>query len=217
MGRSRSRSGLAMIPAVAGVLSMAIISGLLVTNTGRYKIFPIVGSVFMIVALYMLSTLQLDSPYWQIGIYAFVFGIGLGFTMQTVMVAVQNAVPFKDMGAATSALTFTRTLGGAVGTAIFGAILNNRFATHLTDAAQDAGFDLSSVQGATENIQAMHNLPEPARTLVLGSYTNALTDMFQDAIPFVVVALVVALFLKEIPLRTSDPRQNPGARAENEE
>jgi MFS family permease len=185
---------------------MSITSGLLVTKTGRYKIFPILGSALIIVALFMLSTLKVETPYWQVAIYAFFFGVGLGFTMQTVMVAVQNAVPFRDMGVATSSLTFTRSLGGAIGTAVFGAILNTRLATHLADRSVDAGVALSNVSPeATSNIQAMQNLPEPVKGLVLGAYTDALTDLFLLAVPFVVLSLAIAFLLKEIPLRTGNP------------
>lgn len=212
MGMSATRSGLAMIPMVAGILFMSITSGLLVTKTGKYKIFPIIGSVLIIGALIMLSRLQVDTPYWQIAFYAFSFGLGLGLTMQTVMVAVQNAVQFRDMGVATSSLTFTRTLGGAIGTAIFGAILNTRLATYLSDLAASENFDLSELPSdATGNIQAMQDLVEPARSLVLGAYTDALTDLFLVAVPFVFVALVIVLRLKEIPLRTGNPQENRGA------
>lgn len=214
MGMSPTKSGLAMVPMVVGILSMSITSGLLVTKTGKYKIFPIIGSALIIVALYLLSTLKVDTPYWQIAFYAFFFGLGLGFTMQTVMVAVQNAVPFRDMGVATSSLTFTRSLGGAIGTAIFGAILNSRLATHLADLAVKEGFDMATLPAeATGNIQAMQHLPEPAKSLVLGAYTDAITDLFLYAIPFVVVALLISFLLKEIPLRTGDPMANPGTEA----
>jgi EmrB/QacA subfamily drug resistance transporter len=203
MGMSPTESGLAMVPMVAGILTMSITSGLLITRTGRYKIFPIVGAVVIAVALLLLSTMQVDTPYWQIAIYALIFGLGLGLTLQTVMVAVQNAVSMRDMGVATSSLTFTRSLGAAIGTAMFGALLNTRLATHLTDLLAAQGIDPSQMQaGATSNIQTMQVLPEPIKGLVLGAYTDALTDLFLFAIPFVVVAFVIALFLREVPLRT---------------
>ncbi|HEV2073881.1 MAG TPA: MDR family MFS transporter [Thermomicrobiales bacterium] len=216
MGMSPTRSGLAMVPMVAGILTMSIVSGLLVTKTGRYKIFPILGAFLIIVGLLLLSQLSVDTPYWQIAVYAFVFGLGLGFTLQTITVAVQNAVPFRDMGVATSSLTFTRSLGSAIGTAIFGAILNSRLATHLVDAMGEAGVQPGQLSSeATGDIQAIQNLQEPVRGLVLGAYTDALTDLFLYAVPFVIVALVVALFLKEIPLQSGaapgpgEPTGNP--------
>jgi MFS family permease len=174
----------------------------LVTRTGRYKIYPIAGSALMIVALFLLSLLEVDTPYWQLGCYAFVFGFGLGLTMQTIVVAVQNAVPFRDMGTATSSTTFFRSLGGAIGAAIFGAVLGNRLSHHLVErfaAAPEAGspsaIDISDVE-------AIQRLSEPQKTLVLTAYTDAIVDVFLFAIPFVALALIVSLFLKEIPLRT---------------
>ncbi len=203
MGMSPTESGLAMIPMITGLLLMSIISGNLITRTGRYKVFPIAGAAVIVVGLLLLSQLKIDTPYWQVAIYAFVFGLGLGMTMQTVMVAVQNAISIRDMGVATSSLTFTRSLGGAIGTALFGAILNNRLATHLTDRMAAEGIDPGQVDpAATSNIETMQELVEPIRTLVLTAYTDSLTDLFLFAIPFVVVALVIALFLREVPLRT---------------
>ena len=203
MGFSPTRSGLAMVPMVVGILTMSIVSGLLVTKTGQYKIFPILGAVLIIVGLILLSQLQVDTPYWQIAISAFVFGLGLGFTLQTITVAVQNAVPFRDMGVATSSLTFMRSLGSAIGTAIFGAILNSRLTAHLGQAAADTGLDPVQISPeATSNIEVMQELQDPARGLVLGAYTDALTDIFLYTIPFVVVGFVLALFMKEIPLRS---------------
>ncbi len=203
MGMSPTESGLAMIPMIAGLLLMSIVSGNLITRTGRYKIFPIAGAAVIVVGLLLLSQLKIDTPYWLVAIYAFVFGLGLGMTMQTVMVAVQNAISIRDMGVATSSLTFTRSLGGAIGTALFGAILNSRLATHLGDRAAAAGIDAGGIGAeATGDIEAMQHLEEPARGLVLGAFTDALTDLFLVAVPFVVVAFVIALFLREVPLRT---------------
>lgn len=204
MGMTATESGLAMVPMVAGILTMSITSGQLITRFGKYKIYPVVGSLVLAVALLLLSTLTMNTPYWVIAIYGFFFGAGLGFTMQTIMVAVQNAVPMRDMGVATSSLTFMRSLGGAVGTAAFGAILNTRLASYLTDALGDADVPLgsSNPELAANNIQAMQQLEEPMRGIVLGAYTNALTDLFLLAVPIVVFAFVISLFLKEIPLRS---------------
>lgn len=204
MGMSATRSGMAMVPMVAGILSMSITSGQLITRFGRYKIFPVAGSIILAIGLLLLSTLQVDTPYWQIAIYAFLFGGGLGFTMQTIIVAVQNAVDMRDMGVSTSAITFMRSLGGAVGTAVFGALLNSRLANYLAEGMGDADIPLTSgnPEVAANNIQTMQQLEEPMRGVVLGAYTNALTDLFLFSVPVVVLAFVVSLFLKEIPLRS---------------
>lgn len=215
MGMSATRSGLAMIPMVAGILSMSITSGQLITRFGRYKIYPVAGSLILAVGLVLMSTLQVDTPYWRIAIYAFLFGGGLGFTMQTIVVAVQNAVDMRDMGVSTSAVTFTRSLGGAVGTAVMGALLNSRLASYLADAMGDASIPIGSgsPEMATNNIQTMQQLEEPMRGIVLGAYTNALTDIFLFSAPIVVVAFVVSLFLKEIPLRSMADGQGAPATA----
>ena len=204
MGMSATRSGMAMVPMVAGILSMSITSGQLITRFGRYKIFPVAGSVILAIGLLLLSTLQVDTPYWRIAIYAFLFGGGLGFTMQTIIVAAQNAVDMRDMGVSTSAITFMRSLGGAVGTAVFGALLNSRLANYLAEGMGDADIPLTSgnPEVAANNIETMQQLEEPMRGVVLGAYTNALTDLFLFSVPVVVLAFVVSLFLKEIPLRS---------------
>jgi EmrB/QacA subfamily drug resistance transporter len=202
-GMTPTESGLAMLPAVLGILATSIVSGRLITRTGRYKIFPIAGAGVLIVALLMLSRLRVDTPYWQVALYQVAFGAGLGMTMQTIITAVQNAVEFRDLGTATGATTFFRQMGGTIGAALFGAILFNRLAVHLAarlgplvDAAQAGG----GVN--TNNIQAIQALPEPVKGLVLEAFTSALDEVFLVAVPVVALAMIVALFLKEIPLST---------------
>jgi EmrB/QacA subfamily drug resistance transporter len=202
MGMSPTKSGLGLVPMVVGLFTASIGSGQLITRTGRYKVFPIAGAGLMIVALALLSLLKVDTPYWQLGCFAFVFGFGLGLTMQTIVVAVQNAVPYRDMGAATSSTTFFRSLGGAIGAAAFGAVLANRLAHHLAErlAGTPGGGRAAGID--TNDIRAIQALVEPQRGMVLAAYTDALSDVFLVAVPFVALALVVALFLKEVPLRT---------------
>ena len=211
MGMSPTESGLGLLPMIVGLFTASIGAGLLVTRTGKYKIYPVAGSALMIVALLLLSLLEVDTPYWQLGCYAFVFGFGLGLTMQTIVVAVQNAVPFRDMGTATSSTTFFRSLGGAIGAAIFGAVLGSRLSHHLAEgfaAAPEAGSP-SAIN--TNDVQAIQDLVDPQRALVLAAYTDAIVDVFLFAIPFVVLALIVALFLKEVPLRTGRAPAESGA------
>lgn len=215
MGMSATRSGMAMIPMVFGILSMSILSGQLITRFGRYKIYPVAGSLLLALGLFLLSTLQVDTPYWHIAVYGYLFGAGLGFTMQTIIVAVQNAVDMREMGVATSSVTFTRSLGGAVGTAVFGAVLNSRLAGYLADSLGDTNVAVGggSPEMAANNIESMQALEEPMRGIVLGAYTNALTDLFLYAVPVVVLAFVVSLFLREIPLRSAADAQPAPASA----
>jgi EmrB/QacA subfamily drug resistance transporter len=193
---SATESGLAMLPAVLGILSCSIASGILLTRFGRYKIFPVAGSIVMIGGLFLLSTIELDTPYWNIAIFAFLVGAGLGLSMQTITVAVQNSVEFRDMGVATSSVTFARSLGGAIGTAALGAVLGTRLVHYLGDQIP-AGSNVS-----TNNIDAIKELPDGVKSIVLTAYTGAIGDIFLFTIPVAVLGLVAALFLKEIPLRT---------------
>ena len=201
MGMSPTRSGLAMLPMVIGIFSMSIVSGQLITRTGKYKIYPIIGSVILIASLILLSTIKMDTAYWVIAIYAYLFGTGLGLAMMTIVTPIQNAVEMRDMGVATSSTTFGRSLGGAIGVALFGAILSTRLGHYLLEAFSKVGGAASSVNINSNDVSALQSLPEPTRTLVLTAYTHAITDIFLVAIPIIVIALIVVCFMKEIPLR----------------
>ncbi|TXG82625.1 MAG: DHA2 family efflux MFS transporter permease subunit [Thermomicrobiales bacterium] len=204
-GMSPTESGLAMLPMVAGMFSMSIVSGQLITRTGKYKIYPIIGSVILIAALFLLSTLQVDTPYWHTAIFALMFGTGLGLAMMTIVTPVQNSVDPRDMGVATSATTFSRSLGGAIGAALFGAIMGIRLTHYLSEMPDVVSGALPVGEVNTSDISAIHALREPLKTEVLTAFTSAVTDVFLYAIPIIIVALIVVLFLKEIPLRTTAP------------
>jgi predicted MFS family arabinose efflux permease len=207
-GMSPTRSGLALLPAIIGIFSTSITSGQLITRTGRYKLYPILGAVVLAAALLLLSTLGVDTPFWRVALYEYLFGAGLGLTMQTIVTAVQNAVAFRDLGAATSSVTFFRQLGGSIGTAVFGAVLSSRLAHYLTEALAQAGIR-SGAGGVTvnaNNVQAIQRLAEPVKSVVLGAFSHALDDVFLIGVPFIALAFVVALFLREVPLRAG-----PGA------
>ncbi|MGI8406310.1 MAG: MDR family MFS transporter [Thermomicrobiales bacterium] len=201
MGMSPTRSGLAMLPMVIGIFSMSIVSGQLITRTGKYKIYPIIGSVILIASLVLLSSIKMDTAYWVIAIYAYLFGTGLGLAMMTIVTPIQNAVEMRDMGVATSSTTFGRSLGGAIGVALFGAILSTRLSHYLLDAFSNAGGVAGAAKINSNDVSALQSLTEPARSMVLTAYTHAITDIFLAAIPIIVIALVVVCFLKEIPLR----------------
>lgn len=210
MGLSPTRSGLALLPMIVGMFGSSIGSGQLISRTGRYKIFPVLGAAIIAGALSLLSTLGLGTPYWQVGLYAFAFGAGLGLTMQTITTAVQNAVDRRDMGTATSSTTFFRSLGGSIGAALFGAVLSSRLAYHLGQGLAGLPGGGASAGGVeANNVQAIQALAEPARSLVLGAFAGAIDDVFRVGVPLVLVAFVVALFLPEVPLR-GGPAGRPG-------
>jgi MFS family permease len=125
-GYSATEAGLKLIPLMLGIVSTSIFSGKAITKHGHYKRFPIIGTAIMTIGILAMVRLNIDTPYWELSIYAIMVGAGLGLSMQTIVIALQNSVDFKDMGVATSSNTFFRSLGSVFGTAIFGTILTNR-------------------------------------------------------------------------------------------
>ena len=210
-GFTPTQSGLALLPAIVGIFSTSITSGQLITRTGRYKIFPVIGAVVMTVAMFLLSRLGVDTPFWQVALYEYLFGAGLGFTMQTIVTAVQNSVEYRDMGAATSSTTFFRQMGGSVGAAVFGAVLSSRLTHYLIEQLAKAGVQPGAAGPKVEanDVQAIQHLGEPIKSVVLWAFTHALDDVFLVGVPFMVAAVVVALMLKEVPLRTGEPQPQP--------
>ena len=210
-GFSPTASGLALLPAILGIFSTSITSGQLITRTGRYKIYPVIGGVVLTFAMFLLARLAVDTPFWRVALYEYLFGAGLGLTLQTIVTAIQNAVEFRDMGAATSSATFFRQMGGSIGAAVFGAVLSSRLAHYLAERFAQAGVPPGGASGVdANNVQAIQRLTGPVRGVVLGGFTDALNDVFLVGVPFIVLAFVVSLFLKEVPLRTGPGPGGPG-------
>ena len=206
-GMSPTESGLAMVPMLAGLFTTSIGGGRVMARTGRYRWYPTIGASLVIVAVVLLSTLGTTTPYWFAGLAMFVMGAGLGFTMQVLVIAVQNSVARTEIGVATSSVQFFRQMGGSFGAALFGAILSSRLAVHLAQAASGAPRGALPEEGlgdVSNDVDAINALPEPAHSLVTGAFSNAMSDMFLWAIPIVIAALVVGVFLKEIPLASRD-------------
>ncbi|HEX6194427.1 MAG TPA: MDR family MFS transporter [Jiangellaceae bacterium] len=203
-GMTPTQSGLALLPMIVGIFTTSIGSGQIMTRTGRYKVFPILGSAVTAVALLLLATIADDTPYWLVASYVFVLGFGLGMTMQIVVTAVQNAVERLDMGSATSSVTFFRSMGGAFGTAIFGAVLATRLGHYLTESgatsAMPAGGSETEIANDVEQILA---LPDPIREIVIGAWVDSVNDVFLVAVPFVLCAFVIAWFIPELRLKTA--------------
>ncbi|MDQ4038255.1 MAG: MFS transporter [Actinomycetota bacterium] len=211
-GFSATQSGLAMIPAVVGILVSSIVCGRILDRTGRYKVFPIVGAVLLLVAVGLLSTLAVNTNYWLLAGYMVIFGLGLGAQMQTVMTAIQNSVKMRDLGSATGSVTFFRQMGGAIGASGFGAVFGIALAANLKDVF--AGFAGSAPAHIdTNDVTALQNLPPAVQEPVLGAFADALGTMFLVGAPAVLIALIAALFLKEIPLRASAKPPGPSAKS----
>jgi EmrB/QacA subfamily drug resistance transporter len=199
-GLSATQSGLAILPLVIGIFTTSIGGGQIMVRTGRYKWMPITGAVVVGAALFAFSRLQVDTPYYVVALIMYAFGIGLGLTMQVVVTAVQNSVDRRHMGVATASVAFFRSMGAAVGTALLGAILNIRLKHHLNEIVGAAGHG-SPGQIETNDVSAIQALPEPIKSWVLEAFTRSIDDVFLVAVPFMAVAFVVALTMREKPLR----------------
>jgi hypothetical protein len=199
-GLSPTESGLQLLPLMAGVLTASITSGQLITRTGRYKHFPIIGTAVAAVGLLLLSGLEPDTGTVEAGLFMLVLGLGLGLVMQVLVLAVQNAVPYAQLGVATSAATLFRSMGGSLGTAILGAIFSNRLANELAAAlpASPGAEQLSSGQIDPARLQA---LPAGIRAGYIDSFTDSLSLVFLIAAAVVAAAFVLAWLLEERPLR----------------
>lgn len=201
-GTSAAASGLLMLPMMVGLIGTSIASGVLITRTGRYKIFPIVGTLLTAAAMVALTTLTAATPIWLICVFLFVFGAGLGLIMQVVVLVVQNAVPSAQIGTATSTNNYFREVGAALGVAVFGAIFTNRLTQNLTDVFTAAGASPEDAANSTATIdpRVLATLPDDVRDGIVNAYADALAPVFWYLLPFIGAAFVLSLFLKQIPL-----------------
>ena len=211
-GYTATEAGLKLIPLMLGIVTTSIFSGKMISKHGHYKRFPIIGTAIMTVGLLLMTGLQIDTPYWQISIYAILVGAGLGLSMQTIVIALQNAVDFKDMGVATSSNTFFRSLGSVFGTAIFGSILTNRVGHYLTTGFADLaktdpkaldGFDMSQLGGISNSTAVLKTLPPVIQQTALEAFVSSFHIVFYAAAPITALGLLLALMLRETPLRTT--------------
>jgi EmrB/QacA subfamily drug resistance transporter len=200
-GLNATQSGLAILPLVLGIFTTSIGGGQIMTRTGRYKWMPITGAAVVGGAFFAFSNLRVDTPYYVVALIMYAFGMGLGFTMQVVVTAVQNSVDRRNMGVATASVAFFRSMGGAIGTALLGAILNVQLKHHLAEIIGPA--QGSGVGGSinTNDVSAIKALPEPIKGWVLEAFTRAMDDVFLVAVPFMAVAFVIALTMREKPLK----------------
>ncbi|MEV4390744.1 MDR family MFS transporter [Nonomuraea sp. NPDC049607] len=200
-GLSPTNSGLMTLPMVVALFLAGVISGKIVTNTGKWKIFPVAGLVIVAVGLFLLSRLHVDSSEWLIGFDVGVLGIGLGLSMQMLILAAQNGSELRDMASTTAGVSFFRSLGGAMGVAGFGAILTNRQASEFADLVAKARLHLPGTGQKLGSPAAIQHLPEPLKGIILESFTRALETVFLVGVPIALLGFIAALFLKELPLR----------------
>ena len=209
-GSSATGSGLLLMPLMAGILTMSIIGGRLVSRTGRYKAFPVLGLSLATVGMALLSFLGVDSPSWYASAAMLILGLGIGLCMPVLTVAVQNAVAMRDLGAGTSAINFFRTLGGALGVALLGAVLSSRLASELATRLPDVA--LADTASLTRSPEAIAALPEATRIGVVTSLAEAISTVFLVTTPILFVAFLLAWLIPELPLReTSNLSAGDGA------
>ncbi|MFH9413018.1 MDR family MFS transporter [Streptomyces rochei] len=206
-GDSATVSGVRTLPMVIGLLIASVFSGSVVSRTGRYRLFPIVGTLVMGVGLYLMSLMGPSTGALLESLYMFVLGTGIGLSMQVLTIAVQNTVDYADLGTATSGVTFFRTLGSSFGTAVFGTIYANTLTPNLRDGvAASAGTgaaDPAVIERAATSPEGVHRLPPEASAPIVGAYADTIQTVFLWTVPVAALGLLVALFLKQVQLRDS--------------
>src|SRR6478609_5068734 len=207
-GASATSSGLRMLPLVIGLLVTAIASGTIVGRTGKYRMFPIAGAAITAVGVFLMSLLDQDTPIVVESLYFFILGAGIGLIMQILTLIVQNTAEYRDLGTATSGVTFFRTLGGSFGAAVLGSIYSNQLADRLPAAILQSAGAVTPEQAT--NPEALWALPEATREPVVEAYNQSLHSVFVWAIPIALLALVAALFLPQVTLRGRERAKGAG-------
>jgi len=206
-GDSATVSGVRTLPMVIGLLIASVFSGNVISKTGHYRVFPIVGSLVMGVGLYLLSLMNSGTSTWLSSLYMFVLGAGIGLCMQVLTIAVQNTVEYADLGTATSGVTFFRTLGSSFGTAVFGTIYANTLKPNLADgvaeAARTSGTDPAALAKAATSPEGLHGLPSATAAPLVKAYAETLQTVFLWTVPVALLGFLVSLFLKQVQLRDS--------------
>ncbi|NIL57060.1 MDR family MFS transporter [Salinispora arenicola] len=198
-GASATESGLLLLPLMFGMLVVSLAVGRTITRTGRYRVFPIVGGVVMSAGMALLTYLDAQTGRTESSLYLFVLGVGMGFLMQTTMLIAQNSVDQRDLGAASGAATFFRSIGGSFGISLFGAVFASRLAGSPGGGAFGGG-----EAGTAMDLAKLQQLPAAARELVFGGLADAISHVFLWALLFTLVVPALAWFIKEIPLRTEN-------------
>ncbi|MBM7168493.1 MFS transporter [Streptomyces sp. G44] len=209
-GASATESGLLMLPMMGGVVGASIISGQLISHTGRYKIYPVLGGALSVVGMWYLSRLEADTPRLEYSVWMATLGAGIGLVMPVLILAVQNTVRPGDLGTATSAHNYFRQIGGSVGAAVFGTLFADRLADALTDRLP-TGSDTDLPDPESLTPQLVHALPAPLREGYVQAYADAMPRIFLYLVPVLVLGTLLAFFLKETPLLSSVPSPNATA------
>ncbi len=206
-GATATEAGLLMIPMMGALLLTSMITGSVVSRTGRYKLMPVLGTVVLAIGLGLLSTVTVATPVALIGVYIGVIGVGLGTSMQILTLVVQNAFAHREVGTATAAHTFFRQVGGSLGSAVVGSVFAARLASLLAERLPEGADAAGSTSSLTP--QLVQSLPEALRVPIVESYNEALIPVFLVMVPIALLAVVVMLFIREVPLATTVERDIP--------
>jgi EmrB/QacA subfamily drug resistance transporter len=202
-GASATASGLQLFPLMGGLLIASIGSGQIISRTGRYKVFPVAGTAILAVGMFLLSHLGVHTSVLKSGTFMAVTGLGLGLTMQVLVLAVQNSVSPRELGTATSAATFFRSIGGSIGVSVFSAIFNNKMKGNLAHQLPQLAANPRLASELRASPQALAKLPAAIHDGYLRAFTESLHVVFIAAIPVALVAFALTWLLEEVPLRTS--------------
>ncbi|MCX2967380.1 MULTISPECIES: MDR family MFS transporter [Streptomyces] len=207
LGKSPTVAGLMSLPMIGGLLVSSTVAGQVISATGRWKVYLVSGAVIMTVGLGLLSTIDADTGFGVLSLYMALLGVGVGMLMQNLVLAAQNDVPAADLGAATSVLSFFRSMGGTIGTSVLGAVLAHRVADEMRSGLGQAGVAAPEGGGAHGAVPDVGALPAPVREVVERAYAAGTADLFLVAAPFAALAFVAVLLLKEKPLKTTSGMQ----------
>ncbi len=203
-GDSPTKSGLMTIPFIAGLFISSTISGQIITKTGKWKGWLLVGGLLLTAGLGLLGTLRYDTPYWHIGLFMALMGLGVGMTLQNLVLSTQNQVDASDLGATSSVVTFFRSLGGAVGVSVLGSVMSSRISHYASETAGNLSPRDQAVAAKAAGNGALPDLsllPAPVRTWLASAYGHGIADIFLYVTPIALLAFIVTLFIKEVPLR----------------
>ncbi|AEI13146.1 MFS transporter [Cellulomonas gilvus] len=198
-GKTPTESGLMTIPMILGMLVASTLSGQVITRTGRYKRFMLVGASLLTVGLGLMGTIHYDTSFLLVSVYMVVLGAGVGMLMQNLVLAAQNTLHVSEVGSGTATVAFFRTLGGAIGVSALGAILSSRSTDMIGKGLAAIGIDPAAM-GSGGTLPDLATLPEPVRVVVERAFGDSIADLFLVATPVALISLVAVLFLKEIPL-----------------
>ncbi|GAA3885286.1 MDR family MFS transporter [Saccharothrix violaceirubra] len=197
LGKTPTQAGLMSLPLIFGLLVSSTVAGQLITKWGRWKAFLVAGAVIMVGGMVLLATIDANTSVFVVSVHMAVLGVGVGMLMQNLVLAAQNDVPASDLGATTSTITFFRSLGGAIGVSALGAVLANRVTSLFAEK-----FPQAAGSGGTTEVPDLASLPEPVRAVVREVYATATAELFLIGTPIAVLAVVAVLFIKEKPLKT---------------